>query len=174
MSRKDFPEIDADMAAVKYEKTYHPCIDDLKDKVNAEYTAFISDMKTQPPDKIIEAAYEITWKDSINEFVQNEDVLLSHKQLSALLSSKNTLDEIYEEWCQNGDLKSYSDIQISLDDTANHILLALDNAAAIADEHTDKPRHTLSERIDKARAENPQDNAPKQDISQVKKQTQEI
>lgn len=158
----------------QYERTYRPCIDDLKDKVNAEYTSFISDMKTQPPDKIIEAAYEITWKDSINEFIKNEDVLLSHKQLNALLSSKNALDEIYEEWCQNGDLNSYSDIQISLDDTANHILLALDNAAAITEEHTDKPRLSLSERIDKARAENPKNNIPKQDISQTKKQTQEI
>lgn len=43
--------------------------------------------------------------------------------------------------------------------------------------NADKPRHhpsSLSERIDKARAENPQNNVPKQDVSQTKKQEQEI
>lgn len=62
------------------DKDFHN-IDDLSRKVNSEYEAFIDDMKTQPPEKIIEAAYEITWKDSINQFIANEDVMLSYSFL---------------------------------------------------------------------------------------------
>lgn len=42
--------------------------------------------------------------------------------------------------------------------------------------NVDKPRPSLSDRIDKARAENSQNNVPKQDVSvsQTKKQEQEI
>lgn len=121
-------------------KDFHN-IDDLSRKVNSEYEAFIDDMKTQPPEKIIEAAYEITWKDSINQFIANEDVLLSYNQLNALLSSKNTLDEIYEQWCQNGELHSYDDIQTALDDTANNIALSLErsNNAELTAKPQEKP-----------------------------------
>lgn len=107
-------------------------IDNLRDKVNAEFESFIADMKQQPkqqpPKALFEFVYEITWKSCINQFIANEDVLLSYNQLNALLSSKNTLDEIYEQWCQNGELHSYDDIQIALDDTANHILLSLERS----------------------------------------------
>lgn len=122
------------------DKDFHN-IDDLSRKVNSEYEAFIDDMKTQPPEKIIEAAYEITWKDSINQFIANEDVLLSYNQLNALLSSKNTLDEIYEQWCQNGELHSYDDIQTALDDTANNIALSLErsNNAELTAKPQEKP-----------------------------------
>lgn len=78
-------------------------------------------MKTQPPEKIIEALYEITWKNSITRYIENEDLRLSPKQRQALMSSSNSLDEIYEQWCQNGELHSYDDIRIAIDDTANNI-----------------------------------------------------
>lgn len=121
-------------ALTQYEQTYRPNIDDLSRKVSAEYNAFIDDMKKQPPEVIIDAAYEITWKDAINLFIANEDVLLSQKQLQALLSSQNTLDEIFEQWLHSGELHTYSDIQTALDDTANNILTALDRGIVSSEE----------------------------------------
>lgn len=121
-------------ALTQYEQTYRPNIDDLSRKVSAEYDAFIEDMKKQPPEVIIDAAYEITWKDAINVFIENEDVHLSSKQLKALLSSQNSLDEIFEEWVHNGDLHTYSDLQIALDVTANNILTALDRQLSVLPE----------------------------------------
>lgn len=100
----------------------------LINKVDTEYRDFIADMKTQPPEKIIEAAYEITWKNSITRYIENEDLRLSPKQRQALMSSSNSLDEIYEQWCQSGELHSYDDIRIAIDDTANNMLLSLEHS----------------------------------------------
>ncbi|MCM1168257.1 MAG: DUF3848 domain-containing protein [Ruminococcus sp.] len=98
----------------------------LYNKVNAEYLNFISEMKKEPTDVVIGAAYEIVWKDDITHYLENEALDLSPKQFSALLSSKNTLDEIYGEWCSNGELHSYDDIAIALKDTAEHIAYSLE------------------------------------------------
>lgn len=99
---------------------------DLCSKVNAEYSAFIEEMKKQSAEYLIEAAYEIVWKDNIAQFVENEPPMLSKKQYVALLSSTNTLNEIYDEWLSNGDLHTYDDIAITLEDTAGKILVSLD------------------------------------------------
>ncbi|MCM1276902.1 MAG: DUF3848 domain-containing protein [Lachnospiraceae bacterium] len=98
----------------------------LYNKVNAEYLNFISEMKKEPTDVVIGSAYEIVWKDDITHYLENEALDLSPKQFSALLSSKNTLDEIYGEWCSNGELHSYDDIAIALKDTAEHIAYSLE------------------------------------------------
>lgn len=115
-------------------------IDDLRDKVNAEFESFIADMKQQPPEAIIESAYEITWKGNINRFIRNDALLPDDKQLNALLGSTNTLDEIYDEWLTNGELETYENIQIALDDTAKHILLSLErsNNTELTAKHQEK------------------------------------
>lgn len=94
----------------------------LYNKVNAEYLNFISEMKKESTDVVIGSAYEIVWKDDITHYLENEALDLSPKQFAALMSSKNTLDEIYEEWCSNGELSSYDDIATALEDTANSII----------------------------------------------------
>ena len=99
---------------------------DLCGKVNAEYSAFIEEMKKQSTEYLIEAAYEIVWKDNIAQFVENESPMLSKKQYVALLSSTNTLNDIYDEWLSNGDLHTYDDIAITLEDAAGKILVSLD------------------------------------------------
>lgn len=108
---------------------------DLCDKVNAEYTEFIEDMQKQSAEYIIEAAYEIVWKDNIAQFIENEPFTLSMKQYAALLSAKNTLDEIYDEWLSNGDLHTYDDIAVTLEDTAGKILVSLDREIEDKGEH---------------------------------------
>ena len=99
----------------------------LYDKVKAEYDKFISDMRKEPVDVVIESAYEIVWKDNITQYLENENPDISQKQYAALMTSKNTLDEIYEEWCSNGELHSYDDIGTALECTANAISYSIEH-----------------------------------------------
>ena len=98
---------------------------ELNEKVCREYTEFIEDMKTHDAGYIIEMAYEIVWKDNINQFIENEPPCLSKKQYVALISAKNTLNELYMGWLSNGELHTYDDIEILLEDTAGDILTAI-------------------------------------------------
>ncbi len=102
---------------------------ELNEKVCREYTEFIEDMKTHDAGYIIEMAYEIVWKDNINQFIENEPPCLSKKQYVALISAKNTLNELYMGWLSNGELHTYDDIEILLEDTAGDILTAIERDA---------------------------------------------
>lgn len=115
-----FDELCADFECVKLS-------DILYDKVKAEYDKFISDMRKEPVDVVIESAYEIVWKDNITQYLENENPDISQKQYAALMTSKNTLDEIYEEWCSNGELHSYDDIGTALECTANAISYSIEH-----------------------------------------------
>ena len=57
---------------------------ELSEKVCKEYTEFIDDMKKRNSDYIIEMAYEIVWKDNINQFIENEPPCISKKEDVAL------------------------------------------------------------------------------------------
>ncbi|MBD5128788.1 MAG: DUF3848 domain-containing protein [Ruminococcaceae bacterium] len=111
LSGQIFDEICADFECVKLS-------DVLYDKVRAEYDKFISDMQKGTTAAAIESAYEIVWKDNITQYLENENPNLTKNQYAALISSKNALDEIYEEWCSNGELHSYDDVEIAIGDTA--------------------------------------------------------
>lgn len=102
---------------------------ELSEKVGKEYTKFIDDMKRRDSDYIIEMAYEIVWKDNINQFIENEPPCLSNKEYVALLSAKNTLDELYADWLSNGELHTYGDVEILLEDTARDILVSIEREA---------------------------------------------
>ena len=93
---------------------------ELSEKVCGEYSEFIEDIKTHDAGYIIEMAYEIVWKDNINQFIENEPPCLSKKQYVALISAKNTLNELYMGWLSNGELHTYDDIEILLEDTAGY------------------------------------------------------
>lgn len=98
----------------------------LYNKIKAEYDKFISDMQKEPVGVVIESAYEIVWKDNIVQYLENKTLDLSVNQYSALMTSKNTLDEIYGEWCFNGELHSYDDVGIAIEDTARNIEYSLE------------------------------------------------
>lgn len=98
----------------------------LYNKVKAEYDKFILDMQKEPVGVAIESAYEIVWKDNITQYLENETPELSVKQYAVLTAAINTLDEIYGEWCSNGELHSYDDIGTALEDTANAIIYSLE------------------------------------------------
>ena len=87
-------------------------------------------MKKEPADVIIESAYEIVSKDNINMYCQEYNINLSEKQFAALMSSKNTLDEVYREWCDNGEWHGLDDIGLALEETADRIQISIDRKNA--------------------------------------------
>lgn len=70
---------------------------ELYNKLNSEFKAFIEDVKHEPPDKIIASAYAIVTKEEITSYCQENTPYLTQQQYSALMSSKNTLDDIFEQ-----------------------------------------------------------------------------
>lgn len=102
----------------------------LYKKVQSEYNKFIAEMKKEPADVIIESAYEIVSKENILMYCEEYDLKLSEKQFAALMSSKNTLDEVYRKWCDNGEWHGIDDIGLALEETADRIQISLDRKIA--------------------------------------------
>ena len=98
----------------------------LYDKVKSEYDSFIEDMKKKPVETVIESAYEIVSKESVVMYCNVYVPALSENQFEALMSSSNTLDEVYKQWRDNGDLEDFRDIGISIVETADRIQISLD------------------------------------------------
>ena len=102
----------------------------LYNKVQGEYDSFISNLKNMPAEIIIESAYEIVSKENIVMYCEEYPINLTDKQFSALLSSKNTLDEVYREWCDNGEWHGLDDIGLALEETADRIQISIDRKIA--------------------------------------------
>lgn len=71
--------------------------DQLYDKLSGEYAAFIDELKTMPPEKIIESAYEKVFKEDILMSFEYDE-LLEDDQLAALLAMDYPLDALYRNW----------------------------------------------------------------------------
>lgn len=93
----------------------------LANRVTAEWKAFLEDMKKESPAVLIESAYEISTKDNIQTYITEEKLSLTEKQINALLSSKNTLADLYDDWTSDEYLNSYSDVAELLTLTADKI-----------------------------------------------------
>ena len=102
----------------------------LYNKVQGEYDEFISNMKKQPAEIIIESAYEIVSKENIVMYCEEYPLNMTDKEFAALLSSKNTLDEVYRQWCDNGEWQGLEDIGLALEETADRIQIAIDREIA--------------------------------------------
>ena len=75
-------------------------------KMQAELDGFIAELKTKPPDEIIESAYELTYKEDILQsfdFDFEVNHPLTNEQAKALLSLKIPLDYLYQEWLDYDD-----------------------------------------------------------------------
>lgn len=99
---------------------------ELYKKIHSEYNKFIAEMKKEPAEIIIESAYEIVSKENILMYCEEYDLKLSEKQFAALMTSKNTLDEVYREWCDNGEWHGIDDIGLALEETADRIQIPID------------------------------------------------
>ena len=97
----------------------------LYEKVQAEYDDFIAEMKDKSADEIIESAYQIVIKDEITVFCRDCSPKLTDGQFEALLSNRNALYEIFEQWCKNGELHGLADIGIAIEEAADRILVSL-------------------------------------------------
>ena len=98
----------------------------LANKVEAEWKAFLDNMKKETPAVLIESAYEISTKDNIQTYITEENLELTENQISALLSSPNTLNDLYDDWSSDEYLNSYSDVAELLKLTADKINEAID------------------------------------------------
>ena len=103
---------------------------ELYKKIHSEYNKFIAEMKKEPAEIIIESAYEIVSKENILMYCEEYDLKLSEKQFAALMSSKNTLDEVYREWCDNGEWHGIDDIGLALEETADRIQISRDRSGS--------------------------------------------
>jgi hypothetical protein len=80
----------------------------LYGKLSAEYDAFVEDLKTKPPAKIIESAYEKVFKEDILMCFEYEDY--SEEQYAVLLALDSPLDELYRDWLDS-DVSYMDDLQ---------------------------------------------------------------
>ena len=104
----------------------------LANKVEAEWKAFLDNMKKETPAVLIESAYEISTKDNIQTYITEENLELTENQISALLSSPNTLNDLYDDWSSDEYLNSYSDVAELLKITADKLSEAIDRENLIA------------------------------------------
>ena len=92
--------------------------------MQTEHDDFIAEMKGKSADEIIESAYQIVIKGEITTFCRDCSPKLTDKQFEALLSSRNALYEIFEQWCKNGELHGLADIGIAIEEAADRILVS--------------------------------------------------
>lgn len=67
------------------------------EKINREMNEYLAEIKTKSPEEIVEAAYEITYKQEILSMFECEGEF-NKEQCKAVLKTKNALDHIYQEW----------------------------------------------------------------------------
>lgn len=107
--------------------------DKLVDKVTAEHTAFIEDMKKRPSEDIIGAAYEIVIKEQIKMFMTEVPQVIPEEKTDALMASNNALNAIYEEWLSD-DVLADTDIEIIIENTADKLIAAKEREQKLAAE----------------------------------------
>ncbi len=73
--------------------------DRVYEKINREMNEYLAEIKTKSPEEIVEAAYEITYKQEILFMFEEED-RFSNSQCRAILKTKNALDYLYQEWME--------------------------------------------------------------------------
>ena len=87
----------------------------LYEKVQAEYDAFIEELKRMTPEQVIEKAYEKVTKESMVTIIQEET--LTPAEAKALCREKYPLDRMYQEWLDT-DVSEMQMLKDSIDDTA--------------------------------------------------------
>lgn len=87
----------------------------LYEKMQAEYDAFIEELKTQPADQIIEKSYEKVIKEDMVSICESAD--FDRKEAKALYLEKYPLDRMYQDWLEN-DMSYMDTLRDTIDDTA--------------------------------------------------------
>lgn len=97
----------------------------LFEKVKQEHDKFMAEVKNGTVDNAISSAYEIVTKENILMYCQEYRLELTSEQYAALMSSQNTLHDVFEEWCQNGEWYDFQDIGTALKETADKIQISI-------------------------------------------------
>lgn len=87
----------------------------LYEKVQAEYDAFIEELKRITPEQVIERAYEKVTKENMVTIIQEKE--LTPSEAKALYREKYPLDRMYQEWLDT-DVSEMQILRDSIDDTA--------------------------------------------------------
>lgn len=89
-------------------------------RVEKEKDEFITNLKMQSPEVIVESAYEIVIKENICMYLESmntESAIISDDMLKALTNYEgNVLHKLYDIWCSNDSYTEYNDIKYVLDD----------------------------------------------------------
>ena len=100
---------------------------ELSNRVNRNFEAFIDVIRDAGVDEAITRCYEISVKNNIQEYLENEEPIdLPPEQYEALLTRTNPLDEIYESWLKCEGLASYTDIPKAVEHAAERIGVSLE------------------------------------------------
>ena len=87
----------------------------LYEKVQAEYDAFIEELKRMTPEQVIDRAYEKVTKENMVTIIREEN--LTPAEAKALSREKYPLDRMYQEWLDT-DVSEMQMLKDSIDDTA--------------------------------------------------------
>ena len=87
----------------------------LYEKVQAEYVAFIEELKRMTPEQVIDRAYEKVTKENMVTIIQENN--LTPAEAKALNREKYPLDRMYQEWLDT-DVSEMQMLKDSIDDTA--------------------------------------------------------
>lgn len=87
----------------------------LYEKVQAEYDAFIKELKRMTPEQVIDRAYEKVTKENMVTIIQENN--LTPAEAKALSREKYPLDRMYQEWLDT-DVSEMQMLKDSIDDTA--------------------------------------------------------
>ena len=87
----------------------------LYEKVQAEYDAFIEELKRMTPEQVIDRAYEKVTKENMVTIIQEKE--LTPSEAKALYREKYPLDRMYQEWLDT-DVSEMQMFKDSIDDTA--------------------------------------------------------
>ncbi|MCM1296517.1 MAG: DUF3848 domain-containing protein [Muribaculaceae bacterium] len=86
----------------------------LYEKVQAEYDAFIGELKTKPAEEVLERAYEKVFKEEMVGICEYAN--FDRKEAKAMYLEKYPLDRMYQDWLKND--VSYMDmLRDSVDDS---------------------------------------------------------
>ena len=88
----------------------------LYERLSAEQTAFIYELKRSPPELIIEQAYELVIREDILLSLEEND--LTDKQCRALLKKEKPLSDLFLAW-ENSESGHMEDIRNLIEHTAN-------------------------------------------------------
>lgn len=92
----------------------------LLDKLRTEYRIYKKEVKERGVEYAIYSAYEITAKQEIIDCIEC-DCVLSKTEIKALLSKKDLLDELYQDWISfDGNMREH--INYSVDKSLESIV----------------------------------------------------